>query len=83
MVLKRVGICSEIFKSPTIRKIMSEKASRVRNPLALFLAILIILFSPSAMALVNRVSTKIWFLDVSCGFVSFVQEASMLSLRTK
>ncbi len=37
---------------------MSEKASRVRNQLALFFTILIIMLSPSAMALVNLLSTK-------------------------
>ena len=58
MVLKQVGICSGIFRYPTIKKMMSEKASKVRNPLDLFLTILIILFSPSAMASGNRVSTN-------------------------
>jgi len=38
---------------------MSVKACRVRNPLARFLTILIILFSPSAIALVNLVSMNV------------------------
>ena len=58
IVLKQAGICAGILRSPTIRKMMSEKASNVRNPLALFLAILMILFNPSAIALVNLVSTN-------------------------
>jgi len=57
-VLKQAGICAGILRSPTMRKMMPEKASNVRNPLALFLAILIILFNPSAMALVNLVSAN-------------------------
>jgi len=48
------GICAGISRSPTVRKIISIKASKLRNPLARFLTILIIRFNPSAIALVNR-----------------------------
>jgi len=55
---KTSGDLFRILTSPTMRKMMLEKAFKVRNQLALFLAILMILFSPSAMVLVNCVSTN-------------------------
>lgn len=52
-------ICPGRSTSPTVRKMMSWKASRVRNPLTRFLTIRMMRLSPSATALVSRTSTKV------------------------
>ena len=52
------GICAGISTSPTVRKIMSVKALRLRNPLARFLTILMTRLRPSEMALVRREPMK-------------------------
>ena len=57
-VWNMAGICAGISTSPTVRKIRSVKASRLRNPLARFLMILMTRLRPSEMALVRREPTK-------------------------